>query len=60
MFIIGLNPVDIDLDSMNHPQISHTQGLISGIFMLLVNASYTATFQKLPNYVPHPVCVDMD
>lgn len=31
-FFIGLNLVDIDLDSMNHPQISHTQGLISKNF----------------------------
>lgn len=41
VFLIGLNPIDIDLVSMNHPQISHTQGIISGIFILIVKASYT-------------------
>ncbi len=47
---IGLDPVDIDSDSMKHPQISHTQRLISGIFISLVKASYTHLFQKLSNY----------
>ncbi len=54
---IGLNPVDIDSDSMKHPQISHTQRLISGIFISLVKASYTATYFR--NFQT-TVCGDMN
>ncbi len=47
---IGLNPVDIDSDSMNHPQISHTQRLISGIFIAGKSIIHCHLFQKRSNY----------